>query len=78
MLAVQGYYDGTMIRPLEKLVAKPNQRVIITVMDEFVEPERTARRTGLRGALAQYADPSLREKEPGAWAQAAVEMHGDL
>ena len=65
MLAVQGYYDGTMIRPLEKLVAKPNQRVIITVMDEFVEPERTARRTGLRGALAQYADPSAEREGAG-------------
>ena len=37
MLAVQGYYDGITIKPLEKIIAKPNQRVIITVMDEFVE-----------------------------------------
>lgn len=78
MLAVQGYYDGTTIRPLEKLVAKPNQRVIITVMDEFVEPARTARSQGLRGVLAQYADPALAEREKGAWARAAEEKHGDL
>ena len=38
MLAVQGYYDGVTIKPLEKIAAKPNQRVIITIMDEFVEP----------------------------------------
>ena len=36
MLAVQGYYDGVTIKPLEAVIAKPNQRVIITIMDEFV------------------------------------------
>ena len=35
MLAVQGYYNGLTIRPLEKILAKPNQRVIITVMDNL-------------------------------------------
>ena len=54
MLAVQGYYDGTAIRTLEKLDAKPNQRVIITVMDEFVEPRPISRKRGIRGILAQY------------------------
>ena len=72
MLAVQGYYDGTTIKPLEKLNAKPNQRVIITIMDEFIEPEKIVRRNGLRGALAQYADPALAETEKGAWERAAV------
>lgn len=31
MLAVQGYYDGAVFKPLEKITAKPNQRVIITI-----------------------------------------------
>ena len=66
MLAVQGYYDGAMIKPLEKIAAKPNQRVIITIMDEFVEPVKTLRKKGMRGALARYASPSLAEKEKGA------------
>ena len=70
MQAIQGYYDGTAIRPLEKIAAKPNQRVIITIMDEFVEPAETARKEGMRGILAQYADPKLREKEKGAWERA--------
>ena len=39
MLAVSGYYDGAVIQPLEKFNAKPNQRVIITIMDEFVAPD---------------------------------------
>ena len=73
MLAVQGYYDGVTIKPLEKIEAKPNQRVIITIMDEFVEPVRTVRKRGMRGVLAQYADPALREKEKGAWERAVAE-----
>ena len=78
MLAVQGYYDGVAVRPLEKMPAKPNQRVIITIMDEFVEPETAAFKTGLRGVLAQYADPILAEKEKDAWERAAVEKHGTV
>ena len=78
MLAVQGYYDGTTIKPLEKISAKPNQRVIITIMDEFVEPVRTIQKKGMRGALARYANPSLAEKEKGAWERAVVEKYGNV
>ncbi|MBR3504846.1 MAG: hypothetical protein IKO07_11495 [Clostridia bacterium] len=77
MLSIQGYYDGVAIKPLEKIEAKPNQRVIITIMDEFVEPVRTARKKGMRGVLAQYADPALREMEKDAWERAAVEKNGN-
>lgn len=77
MQAIQGYYDGVSIKPLEAVIAKPNQRVIITIMDEFVEPGKTARRKNLRGVLAQYADPALVEREKGAWARAAVDKYGD-
>lgn len=67
MLAIQGYYDGTAIQPLEKVIAKPNQRVIITIMDDFVDPEKAQQKKGMRGALAHLADPALAEKEKGAW-----------
>ena len=77
MLAVQGYYDGVTIKPLEKIAAKPNQRVIITIMDEFVEPVKAVRKKGMRGVLAQYANPELREREKGAWERAVVEKYGD-
>ena len=53
MLAVQGYYDGVTIKPLEKITAKPNQRVIITIMDEFVEPVAPVRKKRMRGVLAR-------------------------
>lgn len=80
MLAVQGYYDGTAIRPLEEVVAKPNQRVIITILDEFVEPAfvepaKDMRKKGMRGALEQVANPTLREREKGAWERAMIEKH---
>ena len=77
MLAVQGYYDGTAIRTLEKIDAKPNQRVIIMVMDEFVERQPVTGKRGMRGALAQYADPALVEREKDAWARSAVKKYGD-
>ena len=77
MLAVQGYYDGVAIRPLEKIAAKPNQRVIITIMDEFVEPVKTNRKKGMRGILSQYANPALAEQEKSSWEHAVVDKHGD-
>lgn len=36
MLAVQGYYDGNYIKPLEKITVNKNQKVIITVLDEYI------------------------------------------
>ena len=78
MLAIQGYFDGMTIQPLEEVTAKPNQRVIITVMDEFIEPAKTDRAKSLRGILSQYADPSLAEKEKGAWEHAAVKKYGNI
>ncbi len=77
MIAVQGYYDGVTIRPLEEISAKPNQRVIITIVDEVVEPEGFTRKEGMRGALARYADPVLLEREKGAWEQAVIEKYGN-
>lgn len=70
MLAVQGYFDGVAIQPLEQVIAKPNQRVIITIMDEFVDLDQSSRSHSMRGALSEYADPALAEKEQGAWVRA--------
>ena len=36
MLAVAGYYDGVVVKPLDHLAAQPNQRVMITVLDDFI------------------------------------------
>ena len=40
MLAVAGYYNGTHVELLEKANVKRNQRVIVTIMDEFVKPPK--------------------------------------
>ena len=37
MLAIEGYYDGEIVRTVEKIQAKKNQKLIITILDEFVE-----------------------------------------
>lgn len=78
MLSVHGYFDGTKIIPLEEVTAKPNQRVIITVIDEFIDPKKTPSKKGARGILAQYADPVLAEREKGAWERASAEKHGNI
>ena len=78
MQTVQGYFDGISIKPLEKLVAKPNQRVIITITDEFVIPSKTVQKNGLRGILSQYANPDLIKMEKGAWAHAMVDKHDNV
>lgn len=37
MLSVAGYYDGSNVQFLEEPKLKRNQRVIVTIMDEFVD-----------------------------------------
>lgn len=36
MLALKGYFNGKEFVPLERVKIKRNQKVIITVLDEFV------------------------------------------
>lgn len=44
MLALNGYYDGKQIQTFEQVHAKKNQKLIITVLDEFIEekPQKTS------------------------------------
>jgi hypothetical protein len=39
MLALKGYFNGKEFVPLEKVNLKTNQKVIITVLDEYFNPE---------------------------------------
>lgn len=78
MLALQGYYDGKTIQPLEKLNAKKNQRLIITVLDEFIsEMPKAGKKKTARGSLAEYANLALREQEKTAWEKAVTEKYGN-
>ena len=84
MLAVNGYYDGVAFRPMEKTEAKVNQRVIITILDDFAETkpeaseERAMKIKKMRGILAEYANPESKSREKGAWERAAVEKYGHI
>ena len=84
MLAVNGYFDGAAFQPMEKTGAKINQRVIITILDDFAETgqeandERAMKIKKMRGILAEYANPESRYREKGAWERAAVEKHGHI
>lgn len=37
MLALQGYFDGDVVKISEKIELKKRQKLIITVLDEFLE-----------------------------------------
>ena len=41
MMAVQAYYDGVHIKPLEPISVKRNQKIILTIRDEYVDEEQT-------------------------------------
>lgn len=81
MLALEGYFDGENVKTVEKIQAQKNQKLIITILDEFVEelpqlPQKKNSQT-VRGMLAKYADPNLRRQEASAWEKAVVEKYGD-
>ena len=79
MLTLNGYYDGSTVQTAEKIPAKKNQKVIITVLDEFIEevPMKKRSTESARGSLAQYANPSLWEKEENAWEKDIGERYGN-
>ena len=37
MIAIMGYYDGASIQLLEQAEVKKNQKVIVTIMDDFLK-----------------------------------------
>lgn len=77
MLALQGYYDGNTVQPLEKIQAKKNQKLIITILDEFMEETPKTEVHSVRGALSEYAKPELMKEERSAWEKAVVKKYGD-
>lgn len=44
MIAINGYFDGSVCVPLTKEAIKPRQKVIITVLDEFMPPKRNLKK----------------------------------
>lgn len=77
MLAFQGYYDGKAVQSLEKIQAKKNQKLIITILDEFVEDMPNTETRSARGSLSEYANPDLLKEEDFAWEKAVIEKYGN-
>lgn len=70
MIAVNGYFDGSVIQTLEKLNARKNQRVIITLLDEEIQMDNNRQKINAAGSLEKYANPYLIPMEEGAWERA--------
>lgn len=76
MFALQGYYDGNAVQTMEKIHAQKNQKLIITILDEFIEEIPVHReKKSARGLLEKYANPALRDQEKTAWEKAVVEKY---
>jgi len=75
MLAVKGYFDGTTIQLLEDVHAQKNQKVIITVLDEYIEKKSPIHKKSVFGKLSQYASPTLIEQETQAWKKSILEKY---
>ena len=75
MKSINGYFDGSVVRPLEKVEAKQNQKVIITLTDEFIDKNQLDG-DNAKGILSKYANPALIGEEEGAWERAVAEKHG--
>lgn len=79
MLALQGYFDGNEVRTLEQIHAQKNQKLIITILDEFIE-ETSLKETenqSARGLLSNYANLELQKEEASAWEKAVEEKYGN-
>lgn len=51
----------------------------ITLVNDYVDEllKKSKKIDSLKGSLAKYANPRLREQEKSAWAKGAVEKHLD-
>ncbi|MDE7187782.1 MAG: hypothetical protein K2O13_09780 [Lachnospiraceae bacterium] len=77
MLALQGYFDGNEVRLLEKIHARKNQKLIITILDEFIDESslKNGEKQSARGLLSEYANPELQKEEKSAWEEAVEEKY---
>ena len=61
---------------LRKFVNEGGMPFVVKVnSDKGAVPAKTAYPNGMRGALSQYANAELRQKEEGAWERAAVDKY---
>ncbi|MBR0030786.1 MAG: hypothetical protein IJP61_00640 [Treponema sp.] len=80
MLAVAGYFDGNTCVPFDTRIFKPNQRVIITALDEFV-PQKIVKNESVSKILEEltgviHSDKPISMKE--IHAERLEEKYGDI
>ena len=78
MEALQAYFDGNTVKTLGNAKLKKNQKLIITVLDEFLDdvPKKETGKSA-RGILSKYANNDLLEEENTAWEKAVAEKYGN-
>ena len=78
MEALQAYFDGNTVKTLGNVKLKKNQKLIITVLDEFLDgvPKKETGKSA-RGILSKYANNDLLEEENTAWEKAVAEKYGN-
>lgn len=67
LIAVNGYFDGSVIQTLKRLNARKNLPVIITLLDENIEIDNNRIKINVTGSFAKYANPNLIPMEEEAW-----------
>lgn len=63
-----------VVQTLEKLNARKNQRVIITLLDEEIDLDNNRQKINAAGSLAKYANPNLIPLEDGSWERTVREV----
>lgn len=74
MYSLQGFYDGTTFQTLEKVSVQKNQKVIITVLDDFQEEKTSSKNSKAFASLSKYANPSLWNEEKTAWENSVKDL----
>ena len=66
MLALKGYFNGKEFIPLDKVEARPNQKVIITILDEYIstDNEIVSEETKNKLNAIDKLNALLRDEEP--------------
>lgn len=79
MIATSGYYDGSTIKIIDEVPIKPNQKVIITVLDEFVSEKPVKKSAfGCFSTGEKLSDDEIEKRmelESKAWEEAIGEKY---
>lgn len=80
MIATNGYFDGNNIQIIDKVPIKPNQKVIITILDEFVEENKSDKKSafGMLSTGERLSNEEIQKRmelESHIWSEAVIEKY---